>query len=73
MPYYEHEGKQYTLDQLCDLGIVIAIRMYTRIYTSGQQGEPAYYADSDDLAGWEIPENTAIYLAGKYFDKIEVV
>lgn len=67
---YRHNGKTYnSLDDLCEAGVIVAIRLYTLL-----SEEPAYFADTDDAQGWQINQEQAVYLAGKYFNNdIETV
>lgn len=67
---YTHNGKEYTLDQLCEEQIVKAIRLYTLL-----SAQPAYYADTEATEGFPITEEQAVYLSEKYFADtgIEVV
>lgn len=69
MTYYEHEGKKYTLDQLCEEGIIIAIRGYMI------DEELRWYADtsSPDGPGWPISDDEAVYLAARYDMPIQTV
>lgn len=66
---YEYNNNQYTIDQLCDMSAIIAIRSYRLSETH----ERAYYADLDDKAGFPIDEDTAIYLVGKYGYDLEII
>lgn len=50
MTYYEHNGKRYTLDDLCKDKIVIVIRRTTLL-----SGDTVYFADINELEGWQIP------------------
>jgi hypothetical protein len=67
MTYYEHDGKRYTLDGLCKEKIVIAIRRVTSI-----TGDALWFADINDLEGWQISESDAQRLAALYHVPLEL-
>lgn len=69
----EHDNKLYTIDQLCEMGVITALRRYIVLPTANALSRAVWFADESEHAGWEISEDLAVYLHGKYDLPMDIV